>query len=311
LKELRHRPVLTFTLVCLAALAVVTATLAGGSGRAVPSRSTPARSALGPCGVARRPPATYSHVVWILFENKGYNQVIGSQSAPYINSLARECGLATDYYALAHPSLPNYLAMTSGSTQGVTNDNNPSSHSLRAASIFSQLGHNWRSLEQSMPTNCSLSDHGNYAVRHNPAAYYIQIRSACRSLDNPLASTPDISARLTFVTPNVCSDMHSCPISAGDAWLSTFLPKILNSSTYAAGRTAVFITWDEADYPGDYSNTSSHVPALVISPTTPAGGRSSTRFTHYSLLRTTEELLGLACLTNACRATSMRSAFRF
>ena len=103
----------------------------------------------------------------------------------------------------------------------------------------------------------------------------------------------------------------SCPISTGDTWLATFLPKILRSSTYAHGGTAAFITWDEADYSSSSSHSRSHVATLVISPTTPAGARSSTRFNHYSLLRTTEEMLGLGCLANACNATSMRYAFHF
>jgi hypothetical protein len=264
-----------------------------------------------PCGVASSAPSAWDHVVWIVFENKQYSQIIGSTNAPYINSVASKCGLATGFYAEAHPSLPNYIAMTSGSTQGITDDNAPSSHPLNVASIFSQLGSGWRSLEESMPSNCYKSDSGTYAVRHNPAAYYTNL-SSCSSLDVLLGSTPDISARFTFVTPNTCNDMHSCPTSSvtatevktGDSWLSTFLPKILNSSTYQVGRTAVFITWDEDDSGGNQ-----HVPTLVIAPSVPAGARVATTFNHYSLLRTTEEMLGLSFLGSAASAASMRSGF--
>lgn len=237
-------------------------------------------------------------------ENKSYGSIIGSGDAPYINSLAAKCGLATGYSAISHPSLPNYIAMTSGSTQGITDDADPSSHPLGAASIFSQLGPGWKALEESMPSNCAQTSSGTYAVRHNPAAYFTNIRTACTSQDIPLGSSPDISGRFTFVTPNLCNDMHDCSVATGDGWLSSFIPTILNSPTYAAGQTAVFVTWDEDD-----GSASNHVATIVVAPSVPSGTTSATSFSHYSLLRTTEEMLGQSLLGNASTATSMRSAF--
>ena len=266
-----------------------------------------------PCGAVATPPATYQHVVWIVMENKTYSQIIGSSNAPYINSLAEQCGLATSFYAEAHPSLPNYLAMASGSTQGVTDDKDPSSHPLTAPSIFSQLGTNWRSLEESMPSNCYLSNSGLYAVRHNPAAYFTDIRTQCAAQNQPLSDPPDLSAKFTFITPNLCNDMHSCPSASdvgsetrnGDQWLATWVPKILSSSEYRSGSTAVFLTWDEDDY-----STNQHIATLVISPTTAAGTKAGATFNHYSLLRTTEQLLGITTyLGNAATAASMRHDF--
>jgi phosphatidylinositol-3-phosphatase len=267
----------------------------------------------GPCGAATTPPATYQHVVWVVMENKTYSQIIGSSNAPYINSLAEQCGLATSFYAETHPSLPNYLAMASGSTQGVTDDKDPSSHPLTAPSIFSQLGTSWRSLEESMPSNCYLSNSGLYAVRHNPAAYFTNIRTQCAVQDQPLSDPPDLSAKFTFITPNLCNDMHSCPTASdvgaetrnGDKWLATWMPKILSSSEYRSGSMAVFLTWDEDDY-----STNQHIATLVVSPTTPAGTKVAATFNHYSLLRTTEELVGLTTyLGKAATAASMRHDF--
>jgi len=261
---------------------------------------------LNPCGTAVTAPTTYQHVIWIVFENKAYSEIIGSASAPYVNTLASECGVATNFFAETHPSLPNYAAMTSGSTQGITDDNPPSSHPLAVPSIFSQVA-SWRSLQESMPSNCALTDSYPYAVKHNPAAYYTGIRTACASSDVPLGSTPDISSAYTFVTPNLCNDMHDCSVSTGDSWLSTFLPKILGSNAYTSGSTAIVITWDEDD-----SSASNHVATLVIAPSVPIGTSVATTFNHYSMLRTTEELLGLnTYLGNAATATSMRSPFHF
>jgi phosphatidylinositol-3-phosphatase len=241
-----------------------------------------------------------------VFENHSYSQIIGSSSAPYINQLANDCGLATNFHAETHPSLPNYIAMTSGSTQGITDDGGPSSHPLNVPSIFSQLpGGGSRSLQQSMPLNCLRSNSGQYAVRHNPEAYYTNLGTDCATFDVPLASPPDISARFTFVTPNLCNDMHDCSVATGDAWLSTFLPTILSSSEYRSGSTAVFITWDE-----DNGSEGNRVATIVLSPTTPVGARSATAFNHYSMLRTTEELLGIdTYLGGAATAPSMLAPF--
>lgn len=267
--------------------------------------ATPAPAAAGPCGTAATPPSGYDHVVWVVMENHSYSEVIGSGSAPYENQLASQCGSASRFFAESHPSLPNYIAMTSGSTQGITDDNGPSSHPLNVPSIFSQTNGNWRSLEESMPSNCYLSNSGQYAVRHNPAAYYTNIRTECASLDVPLAATPDVSAKFTFVTPNLCNDTHDCSVQTGDTWLSSFLPKVFSSAEYQAGRTAVFLTWDEDD-----SSMSNQIPTLVIAPSVVPGTSSTTTFNHYSMLRTTEELLGLGSfIGNAATATSMRSAF--
>ncbi len=257
-----------------------------------------------PCATSKAPPPVYDHVVWIVMENRDYGQIIGAADAPYINKLAQMCGLASNFHAETHPSLPNYVALTSGGTQGIRDDAGPSSHSLQVASIFSQLGTGWRALQESMPGNCSLSNSGRYAVKHNPAAYYLNIRTQCQAQDVPLADPPDVSARFTFITPDLCSDMHDCSTADGDHWLATWVPKILDSPEYKSGSTAVFLTWDEANGSGN------HIATVVISPSTPRGAISTDRFDHYSLLRTTEELLGInASLGQAASAQSMRASF--
>ena len=227
-------------------------------------------------------------------ENRGYGDVVGSSSAPYLASLARACGLATDYSGVAHPSLPNYIALTSGSTHGIGDDSGPSAHPVPGPSIFSLLGGGWRSLQESMPGACDRGSAGRYAVKHNPAAYYTDLGASCTAQDVPLdARPPDISARFTLITPNLCDDMHDCSTAAGDTWLAGQMAQILDSPTYRAGATAVFVTWDENDSGG------TTVPTYVIAPSVPPGARVATAFTHYSLLRTTEELLGLQPMLGA------------
>lgn len=238
-------------------------------------------------------------------ENHGFDEAVDPTQAPYTADLAARCGLATAFTAETHPSLPNYIAMTSGSTQGIHDDDGPDAHRLGAESIFSQTAGDWRALEESMPAPCAKDNAGDYAVRHNPAVYYSSIAAECATKDVPLGDTPDLSARFTFVTPNLRNDTHDASVAVGDAWLATFVPKLLASPEYRAGRTALFLTWDEND-----GGAGNRIATLVVAPSVPPGTRVGTPFTHYSLLRTTEEMLGIpTILGDAASAASMRAAF--
>jgi phosphatidylinositol-3-phosphatase len=307
-------------------IATIGTAIASGATRASGAAAASPTKAGGPCGTATAP-HTYRHVVWIWMENRSLRDIIGSTSrAPYLNSLAARCGLATNYHNTTHPSLPNYLAATSGLAQARLPilsylDCNVSVFcDTSAASIFGQ-GETWKAYQESMPSSCDRSNSGEYAVRHNPPPYYTSL-SGCARRDVPYAQLATDLARgalpaFSFITPNLIDDMHRGTIAQGDAWLARNLPAILNSKPYQAGTTAVFITWDEGSggYPAEdcddttTTDASCHVPTIVISPTTPAGTTSGKFFTHYSLLRTTEELLGLPRLGQASSARSMTAAF--
>lgn len=256
--------------------------------------------------MAAAPPSIYDHVVWIVMENHSYANIIGASDAPYINQLAGQFGLAANFYAESHPSLPNYIAMTSGSTQGIADDNPPAAHPLDVPSIFSLLpGGQSRSLEESMPSNCAQSDSGEYAVRHNPQAYYVNLGADCATYNVPLGDPPDISGRFTFITPNLIHDMHDGTVADGDTWLSGFMPTLLSSAEYTAGGTAIFLTWDEDD-----ELSGNHIPTLVVAPSVAPGTTVQTRFDHYAMLRATQEMLGLTpLLGNAAAAADMREPF--
>lgn len=143
-----------------------------------------------------------------------------------------------------------------------------------------------------------------YAPRHNPAVYFPALPSACATQDVPLGATSDISAKFEFVESNLCNDNHDCPVTTGDSWLSNFIPRLQATPEYKAGKTVIFITRDEDDThaPGK------RIPTVDISPWT--HGVSSTRpFTTYSLLRTTEDLLGLPLLAGPQQANTMSTSF--
>ena len=316
---------------------VVTGILASGAAsdaRATrPATATAAAKAM--CGSMRAAPGRYKRVVWIWFENHSYNDVIGSSSAPFTNRLAARCGLATNFHNETHPSLPNYIAATSGGTQGITDDCQPDECPRRVQSIFGQVaaaGKSWASYQESMPSPCGQhkgsSAGGEYAPKHNPAAYYVPLRSGCSRRIVPLG-TPSSGAlaralagnalpSFSFITPNLCNDTHDCPVSTGDAWLGRWLPKIVASPAYRSGSTAIFVTWDEGKH-GDSDNCTlntsdvgCHIATIVVSPSTRPGTRSAQLFNHYSLLRTTEELLGITPFLGHAKdasSRSMRAAF--
>ena len=300
----------------LAALSVSAVALTCG-GAATASAST------GPCGTLPLSSTGYTHVVWIWMENHSYGEIIGSPEAPYINGVAGECGLATNYHNVDHPSLPNYIGGTSGlpfaELKRFEPDCNPSHKcSTPAQSIFSEVP-SWKAYEESMPSNCDRRNAGEYAVRHNPPPYYTKL-SECAVRDVPYTQlSADLANNalpaFSFVTPNLIDDMHDGTIAQGDEWLRSNLPMILNSGEYRSGTVAVFVTWDEGE--GGSANECAtnttdvgcHVATIVLSPSTPAGTQSSTLFNHYSLLGSTEQLLGVSPLDEAVGANSMLAAF--
>jgi phosphatidylinositol-3-phosphatase len=292
--------------------------------------------AAGPCGTNRHRPRRWEHVVWIWFENHSYDQIIDSASAAFINGLASQCGSAANFHNLTHVSLGNYIGAVTGldnaSLQPFILDCSPSaSCETSATSIFQQVP-SWKAYMESMTTNCQPTGVVGYAVRHNPPPYLTALAGSCPLFDVPYTELQtdldhDTLPSFAFITPNTVNDGHDggdpVSIQNSDAWLAANLPQILNSAAYQRGTTAVFITWDEGEGPitpgflGKDCSTNTtdedcHIPAIVVSPSTRPGTVSSKLFNHYSLLRTTEEMLHLKHRNFpglARKARSMRSAF--
>ncbi len=288
-----------------------------------------------PCGWARSAPSTYDHVIWIWGENTSYSQIIGNDQAPVFNTVARECGLATDYYGLYHPSFLNYIEATSGQVGTLPPSCDPSSTCQADwPSLFDQIsasGREWRVDAESMPEDCRLTDSAEtpvplYVAHHNPAVYYPSLAADCArwavNLDSPDTLQRQLSGRdapaFTFVIPNTSHNINGKNFADGDAYLGELLRSILTSSAYRYGRTAVMISFDEgsgytalrcADTP---TAEDCHIPTIVIAPSIRPGTTVGTRFDHDALLRTTEDLLGIGThLGNAANAPSMRPAFGF
>jgi phosphatidylinositol-3-phosphatase len=228
--------------------------------------------------------------------------------------LAVQAGSSTNYSSVGGPSLPNYIGATSGDVHGIHDDADPAVHRISSDNLFRQVrrsGHGSRTYAESMPHHCTLTSAGRYTVRHNPAAYYVgeNDRSSCWRDNVPLDHSGsqlrwDVDrwslAAFDVVIPNLCDDTHDCDVDAGDRWLGALLPRLWSSDLYKDGKTAIFVVWDEP----------TPMPNIVISPGTPAGKQVGEAFDHYSLLRTTEEMLHLPLLGRASKARSMRGPFR-
>lgn len=266
-----------------------------------------------PAGPAREVPR-FSHVVVLVLENKECGQIIGSDDAPYLNSLARRSALATSFYATAHPSLPNYLALTGGSTFGIASD--CTDCHVQARNLVDELEAariTWKAYLEGMPSPCFQgSEAGNYAKKHNPFLYYDDIANNPARCSNVVPLT-QLSADLrdgrlpafAWISPDLCHDMHSCGVSDGDRFLSGFLPPLLHA---LGPRGVLFITWDEGRKKAHEGccrkAAGGNVATIVAGPLARAGASSGVPYDHYSILRTIEDAWGLPRLGAAgCRCT--------
>ncbi len=248
------------------------------------------------CGQPPAPAAVTSHVFVIVMENKSPAQAL---TGPFTASLAARYGVAGNYRAITHPSVPNYLALTSGSTWGVTDD---SYHSLPKKDIGSQLtaaGITWRAYMQGFQSGGCLTSPLPYDPGHNPFAFY---GGGCPANVVPMtmlsADLAGAAPTFAWLGPDLCNDEHNCSVSVGDAWLRQAVGDVMGSPAWV-NHSVLFVTWDEDDGSGD-----NHVLTLVIAPG--LGHRvSQVAYDHYSLLASVEHLLGLGRLGQAVSASPM------
>jgi acid phosphatase len=271
-----------------------------------------------PSSAATAVPA-FSHIFQIILENHEYDRVIGNSSAPYFNSLAQQYGLATNFYAIRHPSLPNYLALTGGDTFGVKSD--CTNCFIDAPNLVDQLegaGKSWKAYMEGMPRPCFVGDSGSlYRQKHNPFIYYNDVRlnsARCQQIVPFTAFQTDLQNNTlpayVWITPNMCNDEHDCGVDKGDAWLKLWVPQILQSPAWQQNGV-LFITYDEGSTAAGCCGNAAggHIATLVISPLGKASFQSNIAYTHYSLLRTIQDAWGLGTIANTDAANPMADFF--
>jgi len=253
----------------------------------------------------------FDYILIILMENKNFNQINGSASAPYLNQLAHNYSLATQYTACDHPSLPNYMCLTGGNNYFSGLDCSPTGTCTTSNSSIvdtvESSGMTWRAYMEDMPSPCYKSGFGNYTFLTDPFVFYTKIAGNSTrcvnhvvpansggkglpddNLVNALGSTSTASNYM-WLTPNLCNNMHNCAISKGDSYLGKLVPLILNSYIFKTQKAALFITFDEGylHYPTDYVYT------VWAGPVVKTHYKSLTQYSHYSLPATLEVVWGL------------------
>ncbi len=282
------------------ALALV-ALAAGACGSASPAGPAPVPTRF---AVAR---SSRSHVVVLVMENKEVGSVIGSPDAPFTTALARRYALASSY-AITHPSLPNYLALTGGSTFGI--DSDCTDCHVAATNVADQLetrGESWRAYMEGLPRPCfDGAAAGAYAKKHDPFVYYDDIARdprRCRQIvpDRQLASdlARDRLPSFAWLSPGLCNDTHDCPVATGDRYLRRVVPALLRA---LGPHGFLILTWDEGESDaGCCARLASggRIATIVAGPDVRRGARLRGSYDHYSVLRTIEEAFGVSPLRNA------------
>jgi hypothetical protein len=228
-----------------------------------------------------------AHVVVVMEENHSYSQIIGSSEAPYINTLADEGASFTSSHAITHPSQPNYLALFSGSTQGVTSDSCP--HTFSAVNLGSELiaaGKKFAGFSEGLPSAGSeVCTSGEYARKHVPWTNFSNIpakeNQRFTSFPADFANLPTIA----WVIPDLLDDMHSGTIQRADSWLQTNLEDYVIWAK--SHNSLLIITWDEND-----GASGNQIPTIFVGPMVKPG-KYREDINHYNVLRTLEAIYGL------------------
>ncbi len=233
------------------------------------------------------------HVVIVMEENHSYSEIIGSPQAPYINSLASEGALFTNSHGVTHPSEPNYLAVFSGSTQGITDDSCP--HTFTTSNIGAQLiaaKKTFVGYAESLPSAGSeVCTSGEYVRKHAP---WTDFSDLAKSVNQPFTAFPSDFSKLptlSVVIPNLLDDMHDGTIQQADSWLQAHLLAYVNWAK--TNNSLLIVQWDEDD-----GSSGNHIPTIFVGPMVKPGKYSET-INHYNVLRTLEAIYGLGYLGKA------------
>lgn len=248
------------------------------------------------------------HIVVVIEENHGYAQIMDKRNrASYIHALAKHGVLITESYGVAHPSQPNYLALFSGSTHGITSDDCPLTFdSDNLATRLMDRGLSFDSFAESLPTVGDLScTFGAYQRKHNPASNWQGTRLPAE-LNRRFADFPQDFSKLptvSFVIPNQANDMHDGSFATADEWLKT---RIAPYVAWAMKHNSLLIlTWDEDD-----SHEGNHVATILVGPMVKAGSTSAQRIDHYGVLRTLLDFYSLPALGESGGAQAIRDIWK-
>jgi len=260
----------------------------------------------------------YDHIVVVVEENESAKRIIGNPEASFINSLATTNSLAAQYYGTDHPSLPNYIRMTSGKYAKLDSTCSPENIKCQVTgkNIMDEVeasGRNWKAYFEDMPDSCATQSTELYSLDYNPFVYYSDIIGSpdrCRQHVVPFSQFEgDLNSSenfpdLVFISPNTCNDMHNCSVATGDLWLAKTVTTLLNSPIFTEQKSLLVVTWDESDHP-----STNNIPLIFAGSYVKRGYRSVNQYNHLSLLKTIETAWKLPHLNRTDRDAKVMSEF--
>ena len=310
-------------LLCMILAVIVQCCCGGGTNGSNPSGSA--------SGVGADAIPHFAHVVVLVEENHSFNEVIGNGNMPYLNSLASANGLATQYYADAHPSLPNYFVLTTGEGTSITGAEGDAYNGVvtqdNVVRALTAAGRTWKCYAEALPSAGYMGgDDGAYIGHHDPFVYFSDVQNSSSQAANVVPLTQlaaDLSSNelpdYAFIVPNINNDAHNCPaglttcsdaqkLANADQWLAFNIKPLLTSSAFQ--NSLLVITFDEGDASDD-AHGGGQVATVIVSPLAKPGYRSTTFYQHESTLRLMMEGLGVSDLPgNAASAPDMSEFFK-
>ena len=261
---------------------------------------------------AKPPVPNFDHIVILIFENKEFGTVIGNSDMPTFNKLANDYTLLTQFYAVTHPSLPNYIAMIAGDTLGI--ESNCTRCFVNATSLpdlIENSGRTWRTYQEDMPEPCFVGSTSDYAQKHNPFIYFDPIRlnpARCTQSIVPLSALQtDIASgtlpNFIFITPNLCNSAHDCTLDIADKWIGSIFTQLVPALDRQSSNYLIVLTWDEGQ--GNHSccglpeEAGGRIAVVLVSPEVKNNFQDPTPYTHYSLLKTIAKAWNLPYLGHA------------
>lgn len=268
----------------------------------------------------------FSNVFIVVEENHSYQQAIGNSAMPYLNSLASKYGLATQYFANSHPSLPNYFVLTAGQTITNQDDLAQPTSADNITSALKAAGKTWKCYAESLPApGYNGPDTPVYAHRHVPFVFFTSVLNDPAQMGNivPFSQlSADLSANqlpdFGFIVPNLQSDAHDCPGGAGscddnaklamsDAWLAANIQPLLDNPTFQQNGLLLIVFDESTD--GDNAHGGGQVPLIVISSKSKPGFKSMTLYQHQNTLRLALDALGVTHLPGSANGATQMGEF--
>ena len=271
------------------------------------------------------PSATADHVFLVVLENHSFGQVIGNPAMPYLNGLATAHSLAADYFANAHPSIPNYFMLTTGNLETLDDNFTGTISDDNIVRALTGAGKTWKAYVESIPsTGYTGPSAGTYLKRHNPFAFLSDVANSPTQASNmvPFSQlSTDLNAgslpNFVYIVPNSQNDAHDCPgggssctddqeLATADAWLKANIDPVINSPKF--GNSVLIITFDES-VATDFTNGGGQVATVLVGPHVKTGFRSSTTYQHQSLLHTMLQLLNVNDMPGASAVAASMGEF--